>query len=278
MFLSTENTEGGEMNSFLRATDLTKYYRTKRGFQDAVLVKAVDGVSFEIQKGRTLGIVGESGSGKSTLGRLVMQIEPPTSGTIEIDGKNVKAIANRDYRKRVQMIFQDPYGSLNPRKKAGALISEPLRINTDLSKAECHERAIEMMKKVGLRAEYANRYPHMFSGGQRQRIGIARALILHPEIVVCDEPVSALDVSIQAQVINLLMELQDSMGLTYIFISHDLDVVRHIADDVLVMNLGKAVEFGNREKIFSQPEHPYTQTLLAATPRIPFACANVAVS
>jgi dipeptide transport system ATP-binding protein len=219
--------------------------------------------------GRTLAVVGESGCGKSTLARLVTLIEKPTAGTLVLDG--VDAIdpppgAAKQLRRSVQLVFQNPHGSLNPRRKVGAILEEPLAINTGLSKAERTGQALAMMAKVGLRAEHYGRYPHMFSGGQRQRIAIARALMLHPRLVVADEPVSALDVSVQAQVLNLFMDLQEEMGLAYLFISHDLAVVRHIAHDVMVMYLGLAMEQGPKQRIFARPLHPYTQALLASTP------------
>jgi len=214
-------------------------------------------------------VVGESGCGKSTLARLVTMIELPTSGTFTLDGANA-VNADADTRKRlrrqVQMVFQNPYGSLNPRKKIGTILEEPLAINTDLSASEREAAARETMTKVGLRPEQYGRYPHMFSGGQRQRIAIARALMLRPKIVVADEPVSALDVSIRAQVLNLLMDLQEEFNLAYLFISHDLGVVRHIADEVMVMYLGRSVEHGPKEAIFAGPRHPYTRALLASTP------------
>jgi dipeptide transport system ATP-binding protein len=232
-------------------------------------LRAVGGVSFEIMAGRTLAVVGESGCGKSTLARLVTLIERPTAGTLVLDG--VDAIdpppgEARGLRRSVQLVFQNPHGSLNPRRKVGAILEEPLAINTSLSKRERTGQALAMMAKVGLRAEHYGRYPHMFSGGQRQRIAIARALMLHPRLVVADEPVSALDVSVQAQVLNLFMDLQEEMGLAYLFISHDLAVVRHIAHEVLVMYLGLAMEQGPKQRIFARPLHPYTQALLAATP------------
>jgi dipeptide transport system ATP-binding protein len=232
-------------------------------------LRAVGGISFEIMPGRTLAVVGESGCGKSTLARLVTLIEKPTAGTLVIDG--VDAIdpppgAAKGLRRSVQLVFQSPHGSLNPRRRIGAILEEPLAINTDLSKRERAVRALAMMAKVGLAAEHYGRYPHMFSGGQRQRIAIARALMLHPRLVVADEPVSALDVSVQAQVLNLFMDLQEELGLAYLFISHDLAVVRHIAHDVLVMYLGRAMEQGPGPRIFARPLHPYTQALLAATP------------
>jgi dipeptide transport system ATP-binding protein len=230
------------------------------------MVRALDGVSFGLERGKTLAIVGESGCGKSTLARVLLQMEAPTSGDILIDGKPASTLPRAEVIRSVQMIFQDPYGSINPRKKAWQIISEPHLIQNKASRDECRELALEMMRKVGLRPEFADRYPHMFSGGQRQRIGIARALILKPKVLLCDEPVSALDVSIQAQVLNLLMDLQDELKLSYVFISHDLSVVRHIADEVLVMYLGRAVEHGTRAQIFENPRHPYTRALLASSP------------
>ncbi len=227
------------------------------------------GVSFTIDAGRTLAVVGESGCGKSTLARVVSLIEKPSSGDLRlggIDAVNTTSSQQRALRKTVQMVFQNPYGSLNPRKKIGAILDAPLAINTDLGPAERALRARAMLAKVGLRPEHYVRYPHMFSGGQRQRIAIARALMLNPALVVADEPVSALDVSVQAQVLNLLADLQGDMGLAYLFISHDLGVVRHIAHDVLVMYLGLAMEQGSKERIFARPLHPYTQALLASTP------------
>lgn len=252
----------------LEIKDLNKNYELKTGLFKKEIIHALNGVSFAVRPKTTLGIVGETGCGKSTLAKTIMQIVPPSSGDILVDGKSYKEIPKKDYRKKIQMIFQDPYRSLNPRKKAIDIISEPLVINTSKSKEECRQLAVTMMKKVGLRTEYADRYPHMFSGGQRQRIGVARALITQPEVVICDEPVSALDVSIQAQVINLLIDLQEEFGLTYLFISHDLAVVRHLVDHVAVMNGGKMVEYGTREEIFFNPQHHYTQTLLASSPKI----------
>lgn len=252
----------------LEVSNIHKNYEIKTGFRSKKTLKVLGGISFSVAGQSTLGIVGESGCGKSTLAKTIMQIVPPTSGNILIHGKSYIDIPVKTYRQKIQMIFQDPYRSLNPRKKAIDIISEPLVINTDKTKDECHQEALEMMKKVGLRADYAYRYPHMFSGGQRQRIGIARALIMKPEIIVCDEPVSALDVSIQAQVLNLLMDLQYDFGLTYLFISHDLAVIEHMVDHVAVMYLGKIVEYGSREQIFSDPKHPYTQALLASTPHV----------
>ena len=256
----------------VEAKGLKQVYKIKRGlFKDPAALQAVGGISFSIEPGKTLAVVGESGCGKSTLARMVTLIEKPTEGTLSLDGMdaiNPPANYAKQLRRMVQLVFQNPYGSLNPRKKVGTILQEPLAINTSLSSAERQERARAMMAKVGLRPEHYNRYPHMFSGGQRQRIAIARALMLSPKLVVADEPVSALDVSIQAQVLNLLADLQEEMGLAYLFISHDLGVVRHIAHDVLVMYLGHAVEHGPKEKIYGRPLHPYTQALLSSTPGI----------
>ncbi len=235
------------------------------------LLKAVDGVSFSIASGRTLAVVGESGCGKSTLARVVTLIEPPTSGALTLIGRDAVKPAPADrtpLRRAVQIVFQNPYGSLNPRKKVGAILEEPLVINTKLTKPERQEQARDMMAKVGLRPEHYHRYPHMFSGGQRQRIAIARALMLRPKLVVADEPVSALDVSIQAQVLNLLRDLQVEFQLSYLFISHDLGVVQHVSDDVLVMYLGRTVEQGPKDTIFRRPLHPYTRALLGSTPSV----------
>ena len=262
-------TTGGPV---LEAADLARHYEIRRGmFAGRATVKALAGASFTLARGRTLAVVGESGCGKSTLARLITLIEPPTAGTLKFDGADVAGADRetlRKLRQRVQIVFQDPYGSLNPRKKVGAILEEPLVINTRLAPSERRARAEEMMAKVGLRPEHYGRYPHMFSGGQRQRIAIARALMLRPRILVADEPVSALDVSIQAQVLNLLMDLQEELDLAYLFISHDLSVVRHIADEVMVMYLGRPVEQGPTEAIFTRPRHPYTQALLASTPAV----------
>jgi dipeptide transport system ATP-binding protein len=256
----------------VEAKGLKRVYEVKRGlFKEPGRLQAVGGVSFSVEPGRTLAVVGESGCGKSTLARMVTLIEKPTEGSLSLDGIdaiNPPSNHTKDLRRMVQLVFQNPYGSLNPRKKVGTILEEPLAINTSLSSSERTERARAMMAKVGLRPEHYNRYPHMFSGGQRQRIAIARALMLSPKLVVADEPVSALDVSIQAQVLNLLQDLQTEMGLAYLFISHDLGVVRHIAHDVLVMYLGHAVEQGPKERIYARPLHPYTQALLSSTPGI----------
>jgi dipeptide transport system ATP-binding protein len=254
------------------AANLKRVYEVRRGlFKEPGRLQAVGGVSFTIEPGKTLAVVGESGCGKSTLARMVTLIEKPTEGRLDLDGVdavNPPAGEAKRLRRTVQFVFQNPYGSLNPRKKVGAILEEPLIINTKLGTAERGARAREMMAKVGLRPEHYGRYPHMFSGGQRQRIAIARALMLNPKLVVADEPVSALDVSIQAQVLNLLADLQAELGLAYLFISHDLGVVRHIAHDVLVMYLGHAVEQGPKDRIYARPLHPYTQALLASTPGI----------
>jgi dipeptide transport system ATP-binding protein len=233
------------------------------------VLQAVRGASFELYEGRTLAVVGESGCGKSTLARLVTLIEPPSAGRLEIDGIDVAHAgreARRHLRETVQIVFQDPYGSLNPRKKVGAILEEPLKINTGMAAAERQSVARDMMSEVGLRPEHYGRYPHMFSGGQRQRIAVARALMLKPRIVVLDEPVSALDVSVQAQVLNLLLELQTQFRLAYLFISHDLSVVRHVADEVIVMYLGRPIEQGPRDEVFERPLHPYTRALQASSP------------
>jgi len=255
----------------IKARDLQKHYTINDGFlKSSKKLKALSGVGFDLYEGKTLAVVGESGCGKSTLARLLTTIEEPTSGQLSIDGIDMGSVQSKaitkQLRQTVQMVFQDPFGSLNPRQKVGDILQEPLIINTSLSASERKQKALDMMSLVGLRDEHFQRYPHMFSGGQRQRIAIARALILKPKVVVLDEPVSALDVSIQAQVINLLVELQKELGLAYVFISHDLSIVRHIADEVLVMYLGKPVEQGPSEVIFNDPKHPYTQALLSATP------------
>jgi len=254
----------------VEAIDLTRHYHVRQGLlAGTATLKALRGTSFSMPAGRTLAVVGESGCGKSTLARLVTLIERPSSGTLRLDGEDANAADKaslRKLRRKVQIVFQDPYGSLNPRKKIGTILEEPLAINTSMSAEEQATAARDMMVRVGLRPEAYDRYPHMFSGGQRQRIAVARALMLRPKLLVLDEPVSALDVSIQAQVLNLLVDLQEEFNLTYLFISHDLSVVRHFADEVMVMYLGRAVEQGTREAIFSSPKHPYTRALLSSTP------------
>jgi dipeptide transport system ATP-binding protein len=256
----------------IEARALARHYSVARGLlRPRGLVRALDGVSFTVDPGETLAVVGESGCGKSTLARQVTMIERPTGGTLAIEGENV-ATADRTtlkrLRPRVQMVFQNPYASLNPRKRVSALLEEPLKVNADPGPAARRDAALAMLARVGLKPEHARRYPHMFSGGQRQRIAVARALMLRPRLVVADEPVSALDVSIQAQVLNLLMDLQQELGIAYLFISHNLQVVRHIADAVMVMYLGKAVEYGPKASVFDAPRHPYTRALLASTPTL----------
>jgi dipeptide transport system ATP-binding protein len=256
------------MTALLEAQDISRQYEVRRGpLRRRATVHAVDHVSFAMEEAKTLAVVGESGCGKSTLARVITLLEPPTAGRVVIDGTPVAELQDqRALRRSVQMVFQDPYGSLNPRKTVGAILEEPLIINTQASASERREQVLAMMQQVGLRTDQIGRYPHMFSGGQRQRIAIARALMLRPRIVVADEPVSALDVSIRAQVLNLLLDLQESFRVAYLFISHDLSVVRHIADQVMVMYLGRVVERGAKAAVFARPRHPYTRALLAATP------------
>jgi dipeptide transport system ATP-binding protein len=233
-------------------------------------IHAVKGIDFSVEKGKTLAIVGESGCGKSTLARIITLIDAPSAGDLLIEGQKIDILKNGltpELRRKVQIVFQNPYGSLNPRQKIGDVLGEPLLINTSTPAAERRDLAMQMLKKVGLEEKHYNRYPHMFSGGQRQRIAIARALMLKPSLLVLDEPVSALDLSVQAQVLNLLADLQDEFQLTYVFISHDLSVVRYIADDVMVMYFGEAVEYGSRDAVFDDPQHAYTKVLFAATPR-----------
>lgn len=267
------NLQKNEQNApLLDAINLKKYYPVKQGmFKAPKMVKAVDGVSFTLERGKTLAVVGESGCGKSTLGRMLTMIEHPTEGELFYNGQNFlvndKATSTLR-RQKIQIVFQNPYSSLNPRKNVGEILEEPLIINTSLSSKARKEKVLAMMAKVGLKPEFYDRYPHMFSGGQRQRIAIARGLMLNPDIVVADEPVSALDVSVRAQVLNLMMDLQEELGLSYVFISHDLSVVKHIADEVMVMYLGRCVEQGDVNQIFENPKHPYTQALLSATPKL----------
>ena len=257
--------------SLLRVTDLKKHFPLKKGFlsRTTSLVKAVDGVSFELKEGETLGLVGESGCGKTTVGRSILHLTEPTSGEILFNGQDISRLnpgARRELRSSLQIIFQDPFTSLNPRMNVGNIIAEPLRNRKKLSGSQRKERVAWLMQKVGLRPEHLSRYPHEFSGGQRQRIGIARALALNPRVIVCDEPVSALDVSIQAQVINLLIELQEEFTISFLFIAHDLGVVEHISDRVAVMYLGRIVELASYEEIYENPQHPYTRALLSAAP------------
>jgi oligopeptide transport system ATP-binding protein len=266
----TTSTRRGEV--LVEVRDLVVHFPITRGilFQRRVgAVRAVDGVSFMIRRGETLGLVGESGCGKSTTGRAILQLYRPTAGHVYFDGidlTQLKGEALRRMRRRMQMIFQDPYASLNPRMTVGSIIAEPLEIHNLARGKAKQERVEELLQIVGLNPYFANRYPHEFSGGQRQRIGIARALAVNPDFIVCDEPVSALDVSIQAQIINLLERLQDEFGLTYLFIAHDLAVVRHISDRIAVMYLGKIVELADRQQLYENPLHPYTRALLSAVP------------
>lgn len=256
----------------LQVRDLVKHFPIMKGVlvqKQVGAVHAVDGISFDIYRGETLGLVGESGCGKSTTGRAVLQLHRPTSGSVLYDGVDLvklKGEALRKMRRNMQMIFQDPYASLNPRMTVGQIITEPMVIHDIADPKDIHDHAERLLKLVGLNPAYTNRYPHEFSGGQRQRIGIARALALEPKMIVCDEPISALDVSIQAQVVNLLEDLQSQLGLTYLFIAHDLSMVRHISDRVAVMYLGIIVELAGRNVLYSDPRHPYTQALLSAVP------------
>jgi oligopeptide transport system ATP-binding protein len=260
-------------NVLVEVQDLKMYFPITQGiiFQRRVGdIKAVDGVSFVVKKGETLGLVGESGCGKSTTGRAILQLYRPTAGHVYFKGEDLtqlKGEALRRKRREMQMIFQDPYASLNPRMTVGSIISEPLEVhNIYPTKKQRQERVQELLRVVGLNPYFVNRYPHEFSGGQRQRIGVARALAVNPEFIVCDEPISALDVSIQAQIINLLEDLQAEFGLTYLFIAHDLSVVRHISDRIAVMYLGKLAELADRDELYNNPLHPYTQALLSAVP------------
>ncbi len=256
------------MNTILRVKNLKKYYSVKKSYQEVQQVRALSEASFELEENKTLGIVGESGCGKSTLAKALVGVETPTSGEIIYQNRPIESLGQNERRQAIQMIFQDPYSSLNPRKPAWRLIAEPLLINTNLSQRECYAQALNLMRKVSLRPELAHSYPHMFSGGQRQRIGIARALSLKPKILICDEPVSALDVSIQAQVLNLLIKLQDEMNLSYLFIGHNLNVIHHVSDTIMVMYLGRIVEYGKREEVFGNPQHPYTKVLIASSPTL----------
>lgn len=266
------NSKNGKGEVLLSIKDLKMYFPITKGviFQRHVGdIKAVDGLNFDIKRGETLGLVGESGCGKSTTGRAILQLYRPTAGTVEFEGTeltHLKGESLRRMRRHMQMIFQDPYASLNPRMTVGSIIGEPLEVHNILSGKARKDRVRELLNIVGLNPYFINRYPHEFSGGQRQRIGVARALAVQPDFIVCDEPISALDVSIQAQVINLLEDLQNKFGLTYLFIAHDLAVVRHISDRIAVMYLGKIVELTDRATLYREPLHPYTQALLSAVP------------
>jgi oligopeptide transport system ATP-binding protein len=256
----------------LEVTDLVKHFPIKRGIlidREVDQVRAVDGVSFEVERGQTLGLVGESGSGKSTACRAILQLIKPTSGSIRFEGREIAGLGPRQMRplrRQMQMIFQDPYASLNPRKRVGQIVGDPLKRQGIASGSELRRQVQELLERVGLSSEHFNRFPHEFSGGQRQRIGIARAISLKPKLVICDEPVSALDVSIQAQIVNLLDDLQDEFGLAYLFVAHDIGVVRHISDRIAVMNEGKIVEQGSADQVCETPQDDYTKKLLAAVP------------
>jgi oligopeptide transport system ATP-binding protein len=271
-YFDREGTLMAEKEIILRVENLVKHFPIMRGAiipRQVAAVRAVDGVSFDIYRGETLGLVGESGCGKSTTGRAILQLHRPTSGHVWFDNVDLvvtKGEELRKMRRKMQMIFQDPYASLNPRMTVGEIIGEPLLVHYLATKKEAEQRVEELLKLVGLNPSYANRYPHEFSGGQRQRVGVARALSLQPSLIVCDEPISALDVSIQAQVVNLLEDLQKQFNLTYLFIAHDLSMVRHISDRVAVMYLGIIVELTTRDELYHNPLHPYTQALLSAVP------------
>jgi oligopeptide transport system ATP-binding protein len=266
---------GGAANPgghLLEVNDLVKHFPVKRGIlidREVDQVRAVDGISFHVESGETLGLVGESGSGKSTACRAVLQLIKPTSGSVKFEGREISGLgrrAMRPLRREMQMIFQDPYASLNPRKRIGQIVGDPLKLQGVAKGSDLRRQVQELLERVGLAAEHYNRFPHEFSGGQRQRIGIARALALKPKLVICDEPVSALDVSIQAQIVNLLDDLQDELGLTYLFVAHDIGVVRHISDRIAVMNQGKIVEAGGADQVCEHPRDAYTKKLLAAVP------------
>jgi oligopeptide transport system ATP-binding protein len=256
----------------LEVTDLVKHFPIKSGLvidREVDQVRAVDGVSFSVERGSTLGLVGESGSGKSTVCRVALQLLRPTSGSVRFEGREIVGLSRREMRplrRDMQMVFQDPYASLNPRKRVGQIVGDPLKLLDEVSGSELRKQVQELLERVGLSAEHYNRYPHEFSGGQRQRIGIARAIALKPKLIFADEPVSALDVSIQAQIVNLLDDLQDELGLTYVFVAHDIGVVRHISDRIAVMHEGKIVEKGSADQVCERPSDDYTKKLLAAVP------------
>ena len=256
----------------LEVSDLVKHFPVKRGLlvdREVDRVRAVDGVSFAVERGETLGLVGESGSGKSTLCRAVLQLTKPTSGSVRFEGREIAGLSRRAMRPlrcEMQMVFQDPYASLNPRKRIGQIVAEPLRLQGVARGGALRGQVLELLERVGLSAEHYDRFPHEFSGGQRQRVGIARALALRPKLIFADEPVSALDVSIRAQIVNLLDDLQEELGLTYVFVAHDIGMVRHVADRIAVMYDGKIVEEGSADRVCEQPRDPYTKTLLAAVP------------
>lgn len=263
-------------NPILKVKSLKKTYHVSRAFKAALQVQALRGVDFEVRAGETLAVVGESGCGKSTLAKVLMKIEEPTEGHAEVTNHDIKSLTSKQLPSHLQMIFQDPYSSLNPRKKILDVIAEPLRIRGDWTEAKIVDKVREVAQLVGLRPEILNRYPHMLSGGQRQRVGIARALTTEPKAIICDEPVSALDVSVQAQVLNLLLDLQQQKNLSYLFISHDLGVVRFLAHRVAVMYLGRFVEIADRDTLFQSARHPYTQLLLKSTPNVKNMAADAA--
>jgi oligopeptide transport system ATP-binding protein len=267
----TTETPGWDGELLVRAEHVRKYFPIRKGIlsREVARVHAVDDVTLEVRAGETLGLVGESGCGKSTLARCIARLHDLTSGTVSFEGRDISRLSRRQLRpvrRELQMVFQDPYASLNPRKRVGTIISDPLRIHRYGDRAKIRKRVQELLELVGLSPEHVNRYPHEFSGGQRQRIGVARAIALHPKLIIADEPVSALDVSIRAQVINLLDDLQDDLALTYVFIAHDLGVVRHVSDRIAVMYLGKIVEVSPAEELYQRPVHPYTEALLSAVP------------